>query len=64
MVQDLCLGLAFQPVPVFVLLSGHLLIEGRIQIVGIHIITPPFRYMREKQGRFGSPGLSVLGGGT
>src|SRR5699024_5060809 len=40
-VQDLCRGLAFQPVPVFVLFSGHLLIEGRIQIVGIHVIAPP-----------------------
>ena len=49
-VQNFLRGLAFQPVPVFVLLSGHLLIEGRIQIVGIHVITPPFCYMKEQQG--------------
>src|SRR5699024_4918134 len=40
-VQDFCRGLAEKPVPVFVLFSGHLLIEGRIQIVGIHVIAPP-----------------------
>ena len=40
-VQDFFRGLAFQPVPIFFLLSGHLFIKGRIQIIGIHVIAPP-----------------------
>ena len=40
-VQDFFRGLAFQPVPIFFLLSGHLFIKGCIQIIGIHVIAPP-----------------------
>ena len=58
MVQDFLRGLAFQPVPVFVLFSGHLLIKGRIQIVGIHVIAPPHVVSVSFQGYGVAPGAS------
>ena len=58
MVQDFLRGLAFQPVPVFVLFSGHLFIKGCIQIVGIHVIAPPHVVSVSFQGYGVAPGAS------
>ena len=57
-VQDFLWGLAFQPVPVFFLLSGHLFIESRIQIIGFHVIVPPRVVLVSFQGCGAAQGVS------
>ena len=57
-VQNFFWGLAFQPVPIFFLLSGHLFIKGRIQIIGIHVIAPPHAVLVSCLYCGASPGAS------
>ena len=57
-VQDFFRGLAFQPVPEFVLLSSHLFIKSRIQIVGIHVIAPPHAVLVSYLYCGAAPGVS------
>ena len=57
-IQDFFRGLAFQPIPVFVLLSSHLFIKGCIQIVGIHVIAPPHAVLISCRYCGAAPGVS------
>ena len=57
-IQDFFRGLAFQPVPVFILLSSHLFIKSCIQIVGIHVIAPPHAVLVSCRYCGAAPGVS------